>query len=437
MKTQKINPIFHRSCGEAKAFVELFILFLFGLLGGQITFADMLTVDAALSRAMQANPEVAASAARADSEHAAIRSQYWLDNPRIGLMRENNLNLMESQMGPMNLWSVTQEVKFPTKYFLMGSMQAYRAEGADYQHSAKRFEIRKKVISTYYGLFAASRIISLLEAQKETTREVARSAESRRATGAVPQQDEMKAHVEQTRIEAELVMASQEKTAVEASLNALLNQEASEPIVLPSQELPVPMLNVTAADVPKLAMSSSRQIKAAEAFSEEAGKKKALAAWNFAPDFALSYKKAWTSAPQDNYAIGVEISFPLWFFMKQTSEYSSAAALLVEAEKNLEKANRDTSSEVRSLSAKVDSFERLLKIYQTSLIPQANSALNSSRTAYQAGKVNFLELLDSERSLYSVRIAYYRTLAQYVEYLTNLEEVAGTRLSTLPFGDVL
>lgn len=409
------------------AFAALFV--------GRVAVADALTLDSALSKAMQANPEVAASSARADSEHAAIRSQYWLDNPRIGLMRENNMNLMEQQMGPMNLWSVTQEVKFPTKYFLMGSMQKYRAEGTDHQFSAKRLEVRKKVIATYYGLFAANRIVSLLEAQKETLREVARSAESRRATGAVPQQDEMKAHVEQTRIEADLVMALQERIAVESQLNALLNSPADEVIALPKQELIPPTLNVPVSEVPKLAQGSSRQIKAVESFSEEAGTKKALAAWSFAPDFALSYKKAWTNAPTDNYAVGVEISFPLWFFMKQTSEYSSAAALSVEAEKNLEKANRDTSAEVRSLSAKVDSFEKLLKIYQTSLIPQATSTLNSSRAAYQAGKVNFLELLDSERSLYSVRIAYYRTLVQYVEYVASLEEVAGTRLSTLPFGD--
>jgi outer membrane protein TolC len=76
-----------------------------------------------------------------------------------------------------------------------------------------------------------------------------------------------------------------------------------------------------------------------------------------------------------------------------------------------------------------------LQIYQTALIPQASSTLNSSRTAYQAGRTNFLELLDSERSLYETRIAYYRNLAQYVDNLARLEEMAGTSLSTLPFGD--
>lgn len=410
----------------------------FGLLAemslSPLAWAEHLSLEVALNTALKANPEIAASSARSDAEHAAIRSQYWLDNPRFGLMRENNLTLMEIQMGPMNLFSITQEVKFPTKYFLMGSAQKSKAESADHQLSAKRLEVRKKVISSYYSLFAVNRIVSLLEAQRETLVEVARSAESRHATGAVPQQDEMKAHVEQTKIETELLIIQEEREAAEAALSALLNQDATQKLDFPSKDLPVPKLKVTLDQIPEVARTSSTQVKSAIALSEEAEKRKSLAGWNFAPDFALSYKKAWTSAPTDNYAIGIELSVPLWFFMKQTSEYASASAQAVEAEKNLEKVKRGLTADIRSLTAKVKAHEKLLQIYETSLIPQATSTLSSSRTAYQAGRTNFLEFLDSERSLYGVRIAYYRTLVQYIEFLTQLEEASGSSLSSLPFG---
>jgi hypothetical protein len=36
-----------------------------------------------------------------------------------------------------------------------------------------------------------------------------------------------------------------------------------------------------------------------------------------------------------------------------------------------------------------------------------------------------------------VRIAYYRTLSQYIDDLTRLEEVTGSSLSELPMGDSL
>ena len=80
--------------------------------------AESLTLESALNSAFQANPEIAASSARLEADRATIRSQYWLENPKIGFMRERNLNFMQQQMGPMTSWSVSQEIKFPAKYFL-------------------------------------------------------------------------------------------------------------------------------------------------------------------------------------------------------------------------------------------------------------------------------------------------------------------------------
>jgi len=105
--------------------------------------------------------------------------------------------------GQMSLRSVAKEVRFSAKYFLLGAAQKVRALGEDHEAEAKRFEIRQQVIAGYYNLFAADRISALLQAPRETLYEVARAAESRHATGAVPQQDEMKAHVKQIKIENE------------------------------------------------------------------------------------------------------------------------------------------------------------------------------------------------------------------------------------------
>jgi len=45
-------------------------------------------------------------------------------------------------------------------------------------------------------------------------------------------------------------------------------------------------------------------------------------------------------------------------------------------------------------------------------------------------------LLDSERLLYGVQIAYHRSLAQYVETVAKLEETLGESISDLPFGEL-
>ncbi len=423
---------------ERKGFSILVLAIVLAILGFSVGFTSaaaensrsVLTLEGALSQALSANPGIAASRARVDAERSAVRLQYAPANPRIGWMRERP----ETGAEVMDSWRVSQELMFPTKYFVMGSMQRARADSEEQVAQAKRLEVRRKVLAAYYGLFAAERTLALLEAQRETLREVARIAESRYAAGSVSQQDQMKAHVEQTKIENDYLMAKQERDSMSAMLNALIARDPGEDVALPKGELPLPRLTLAAEDLPRAVRTSSRSVRQGEFMVKEAEKGKSLARWNYAPDFMLSYRRGFQGGSQAMYEVGVELSVPLWFFARQTSEASSAGARLVEAEKRLEQMTRETDAEARSLHAQARSQEKMLKIYETSLVPQASTMLDTSRAAYRAGRASFIELIDSERSLYDVRMAYYRTLAQYVQSLTRLEEVVGTSVSTLPAG---
>jgi outer membrane protein TolC len=404
----------------------------------QVQAADSITLESALNEALHSNPEIAAYAARADAEQSAIRSQYSPDNPRFGLMRQQNMTFMQVSMGPMTSWTVTQEIKFPAKYLLMGSVQKAKASSAEELLASKKLEIRQRVISAYYTLFSRERILSLLEAQKETLKEVARIAETKHSTGNVPQQDEMKAHVEQTKIEGEILVLQEDRDVSRAKLNALLNREESESsISLVQKDLPIPRLNVAVDEIPKLAHSNAKHIRHGKFVVQEANAKRNLAYLDYAPDFYFAFQKPFINSVDNAYGVSVEVSIPLWFFLKQTSEVAVASAQQLEAEKNLQMVARNLHADVRSLTSKVKGHARLLEIYETSLIPQASSTLSSSRVAYQAGRGGFMDLLDSERSVYEVQIAYYRTIAQYVDDLAQLEEMVGASLSALPFGEVL
>ncbi|MCM2279879.1 MAG: TolC family protein [Oligoflexia bacterium] len=389
----------------------------------------------ALREAFSANPEIAAFQARSEAERSAVTLQYAPANPRFGFMREMNLDREQEEMGPMSSWMVSQELMFPGKYFAMGAAQGARADAALEDLRAKRLEIRQKVLSGLYNVYSARRMLSLLEAQRETLREIARSAEARRATGAVPQQDEMKAHVEQTRNENEIILQAQEVEEAEAMLNASLNRLPSEKPVLAAEALKAPKLTVGKEEIETLALRNSRVLSSGKAMVKEAGAMRSLSLLSYAPDFMLSYRRPFVNSVPGASVFSVEATIPLWFFARQTSEVSSASSRLISAEKNLEAMTREVQAQVRSLVAKVESYDKVVKVYESALVPQATVTLNSSRAAYGAGRTGFLELLDSERSLYEVRMGYYRSLARFVEVLTELEKISGVSLSTLPFGE--
>ena len=391
--------------------------------------AEAWTPAATLKEALKANPGLMAQKAEKESAQAAVLSKYSLDNPRVGLMQE-----------PANMqsWTLSQEVMFPTKYISMGSMQRSKARMVKEEYNDKQWEVRQKALTQYYNLYTKQRISALLLAQKETLREISRVVEARRATGAVPQQDEMKAHVEQTKIESEILLMNQEVTEAQASLNELLNRTPEAEFDLPGKDFAVPQIQKSERQILELAPQNSKIIAAQSAARDEAQSAKNLAMMSYLPDFMFSYKKPYgPNAPANDSTFGVEMTIPLWFFTKQISEVSAASAKVRAADSHLLQTRREVDARAKTLYSKSKTLADLIKIHQTALIPQATSALNSSRAAYGAGRVGFQELLDAERSLYSVRMDYYRNLARYVDALSDLERTVGVPISDLPFeGDL-
>ncbi|MBI4040358.1 MAG: TolC family protein [Deltaproteobacteria bacterium] len=393
--------------------------------------AKILTPELVLQEVYANNAELAAQLAKANAENAAILEKYALTNPRVERMQESNMTKMQQEAGKMTTWGVSQELMFPTKYLAMGSAQKSKARAAQETFLDKKLEIRKETLTQFYHYYTASKILMLLEAQKQTLREIARIAEARRATGAVPQQDEMKAHVEQTKIENEILLQQQEITEAQAMLNALRNQDPSQPLTLPTANLKTPELQWPKEPVP---YSENSKILSSQRYELEAAQsERNLAFMSYLPDFMVSFRKPYGSnAPESAYVVGVEMTVPLWFFLRQSSLVSTASSKVIEAEHQLTQAQRRVGAETKRFISKAKTLSKLLQIYDTALIPQATSALNSSRAAYSAGRVGFQELLDSERSLYAVRIDYHKNLAAYVETLTSLERVVGTSVSDLP-----
>ena len=68
-------------------------------------------------------------------------------------------------------------------------------------------------------------------------------------------------------------------------------------------------------------------------------------------------------------------------------------------------------------------------MYRYSLLPQAEQTFKASEIGYLAGKVDFLDLLDSERMVLLIKIGYYKTIADFGKSLAQLERVVGKDLT--------
>jgi len=87
-----------------------------------------------------------------------------------------------------------------------------------------------------------------------------------------------------------------------------------------------------------------------------------------------------------------------------------------------------TLYDVKKLFVKVKTAQRLIELYQTSVIPQAEAALKVAEAGYQSEKSNFLDLLDAARSLLDFRLEHYQHITDYEISLADLERAVGSDL---------
>lgn len=376
-----------------------------------------LTLKAAIDKATGSHPQLASLKATVLSHEAEASASTAPPSPMLGVSELNR--------GNTTLYAtVSQKVDFPTKYFLRQDKHDNLAQAQKQKWVQAQLRLRSQVVGVFYALHAVEHIIELNRRDLERLKEASRIAESRYASGKSPQHDSMKAHVAQTQAETRLIELGQERDVLEVRLQELLSDPA--PITLP-KKIPVPLLppSVEANTFEKTAPPPA--VKEKQKLRQAASSERALAAWAFAPDFQLRYQRRISGNPDNSHIVGVEMSIPLWFW-GDSNRLSAARQAEQAAEKAVAHEQQSTLSELKILRAKLVSDHSLLKIFESSLEPQALTSYNSATGAYRAGKISFTDFLESERSLLDVEIARYRTLTRYVENLARFEAVLGKEL---------
>jgi outer membrane protein TolC len=66
-----------------------------------------------------------------------------------------------------------------------------------------------------------------------------------------------------------------------------------------------------------------------------------------------------------------------------------------------------------------------MALYKRLLIPRSNQALEVTRSAFEAGKANFTDFIDSQRMLLAFQLEYQEAVIRRVQRLAELEMLTG------------
>jgi outer membrane protein TolC len=389
--------------------------------------AARLNLAGYLAEVKAANPEIAAAAALAKVYAEKVKQAWQPMDPTIEFERMYADGALGSGAAERNIL-IRQEFRNPYKYSLQKGAARYEREAYAALRGDKVNRVLAEARAAFYGYALLWKSERVYAENIELLKKFSRIAETRYAVNQGTQGDAVKAQVELSKALNMLITVQQEKETAAARLNALRNKPPET--VLPEPEdfdmKPVPadykVLEAAAlAKNPALAAAAAR-VKAAE-------KKLSLGRAEYAPDFMLSWRRRGSddAAMDGTYDVSLGLTVPLW--LGRTSAMGREAR----AERDMAAAEYDAARnalllDLKEASVKLNYYARLSELYSGTVLPQAEQSLKAAEAGYQAGKADFLDLVDSNRTLLETKRESYEYSAGYAAWLGRLKGLTGEGL---------
>lgn len=252
-----------------------------------------------------------------------------------------------------------------------------------------------------------------------------RIAKSRYAIGLAPQQDVIRAQVEQTGLRRDLVMLETERHHSMVRLNILLQREPDALLAEPQRLRPLPVAGKLEFSVLSGQLRNHNPLLfTLQAQLSVADKGRELIYKNRYPDFVLGVGATQMGNEIKMWELMLEFNIPLQQGSRRGQE-REAESMRSAAQSRKDAAANQLLGELAEYSDALDAARRLEAINSNSLLPQAEATLQAAYVGYQNGKVDFATLLDAQRQILKAKLDVLNAQAQAQASLAQIEKLLG------------
>jgi cobalt-zinc-cadmium efflux system outer membrane protein len=391
---------------------------------------EVLTLQQALGRALEKNPELAAYAADIRAADGRRLQAAVLPNPEVGVEFENlagsgDFTGIDSAETTLQLSQLIE----------LGGKRRHRVRVADHgrtvaewDYEAKRLEVFRAVAQQFITVLGAQRRLQWAEDAVRLTEKFEPSARQRVEAGAA-------SPVELTRFNLQIATAKIERDQIQRDLATARKRLAalwggSEPdferVAGDLEQLPAaPLLEESdqrLAQTPELKRWDSEQARRESAVALERA--------SATPDVTVGAGYRHFNDTSESAAV-FSLSVPLPLFNRNQGAVREARA---EADKA---AAERHATEVRLRADLRVAFDNLatartqIAALKETILPQAKDAFEKVNDGYLAGRLNYLEVVDAQDALIDANVRYLEALSAYHQAVADIEGLTGQSLENL------
>jgi len=383
-----------------------------------------------IQEALQKNPELYAFQERWKAAKARVWKELSWGDTMIGADFEGIPRGRSAADRANNIeWMISQKIPFPGKRFLAGRVASKEAKMAREDYRAKVREIVSEVKKAYFEYFLREHEVLLHEETKRILERLSQSAEARYATGKIPYHEVLRSHTEFVTITNEVAMHYQQRDTALAKLNALIGRDAREPLSL-ALAVPERKFSFTRDELMKLALENRSELQAMR-YGLEAAKTDATRAWlDLMPDAqvrleARQFPGEGRIREYDQF-FGFEV--PVFSMLGRVGQIKEKRAEKRAASGAWENMRNMVLFEVQEGLAEFESNDRTVRMYESNVIPQTESILQSAFSAYEAGKGEFRDVMENQKAVAEFRHHYFEAIVMREQSFAELERIVGIDL---------
>ncbi len=348
---------------------------------------------------------------------------------------------IETRLGPQD-WNaqISQKIPFPGKLSKAGELVAADARIARLKLDKTIKGTLLAVQESYYELWYIRQARRVTQHNTDLLNHIRKIAETAHADNRATLIDVIKAQSQTGQLQYDALLLEELEQTEITRLNGILNRSPESAV----GSLAPPVFQPIAVDLETiygLAKANQEDILMAQVGVEKGDTKVSLARFQNLPDFKVGLFYAGIGEPDvpvqprdaGRDAIGLQagISIPLWFG-KNNSRVDRAMAEKSRARAAKQVHINTVQTKVRTLYFKARNAERVVKLYETDLVPQAAKSMEIAEVWYREGEASFTDFIETQSVWYNFQLALARATADYGINLARLERVAGTHLT----GDV-
>lgn len=330
---------------------------------------------------------------------------------------------------------VTQEIPFPTVLALRGDAALKDAAIARVRYDVVLRDAVVEAREAFLEIQYLDRAREAVGASREILARYALQAAGDLASGRTVLPEEFRARSLLAQAGYDLVVLGDLRRAAEQRIRGAVALPPGTRIG-PVLSDPAAPIAITYEELLRLAESRSQEIAVANLGLERAGIEERMASWEFAPEFTIGAEfmrddmQDPASGTFNNSRTAIlGFTVPFWFSGK------TARVREAEAETGAMGAERAAVVEkVRAAAAdlwfRVVNTERLVSLYDSTLLPQAEKSVRLAEALYREGRASLAGMLETQTALQNFRMARARAEADHGQAVARLEQVVGTALPT-------